>query len=107
MDPMSTIPVMPTANPARYIAPTILAVVLYVFVPSAPVGVLEDVFGSASFLSFREHGGVSLLPPMEGQRVIGEVAGPSLAGQQAAVTSLHVASAGHVTKNSYASVRRM
>jgi len=42
---------MPTANPARYIAPTILAVVLYVFVPSAPVGVLEDVFGSASFLS--------------------------------------------------------
>jgi hypothetical protein len=29
---MSTIPVMPTTNPARYIAPTILAVVLYVFI---------------------------------------------------------------------------
>src|SRR5918995_6909041 len=32
MDWMSTIPVMPTTNPARYIAPTILAVVLYVFI---------------------------------------------------------------------------
>src|SRR5215210_3430814 len=68
MDWMSMIPVTPTANPARYIAPTILAVVLYVFVPSAPVGVLEDVLGSASF---HEHGCVSLLPPMEGQRMVG------------------------------------
>src|SRR5215210_4002148 len=49
MDWMSTIPVMPTTNPARYIAPTILAVVLYVFFPSL-FGLLEDVPSSASFL---------------------------------------------------------
>src|SRR5215218_6792281 len=51
MDWMSTNPPIPTTNPARYIAPTIFAVVLYVFIPSAPVGVLEGVFGSASFRS--------------------------------------------------------
>src|SRR5215210_8059181 len=57
--------------------------------------------------SFGEHGCVSLLPPMEGQRGVGEVAGPGLEGAQVAVLCLHVASAGHVTKTSYSGVRRM
>src|SRR5215218_3673363 len=58
--------------------------------------------------SFREHSCVSLLPPMEGQRVVGgEVASLGLEGEQVAVLCLHVASAGHVTKKSYSCVRRM
>src|SRR5215212_9662107 len=58
-------------------------------------------------LSFREHGGVSLLPPREGQRVVEEVADPGLEGEQVATLPLHVASAGHVTKSAYSCVRRM
>src|SRR5215211_2995680 len=71
-DWMSTFPPMPTTNPARYIAPTILAVVLYVFIYSSLLGLLMAVFSSASFLfPSREHGCVSFRPPMEGQRVGG------------------------------------
>src|SRR5215210_1768074 len=57
--------------------------------------------------SFGEHGCVSLLPPMEGQRVAGEVAGPGLEGAQVAVLCLHVASIGRVTIVSYSFARRM
>src|SRR5215217_7973251 len=71
-DWMSTFPPMPTTNPARYIAPTILAVVLYVFIYSSFLGLLMAVFSSASFLfPSLEHGCVSFRPHMERQRVGG------------------------------------
>src|SRR5215208_2231836 len=71
-DWISTFPPMPTTNPARYIAPTILAVVLNVFIYSSLLGLLMAVFSSASFLfSSLEHGCVTFLPPMEKQRVGG------------------------------------
>src|SRR5215211_1537557 len=108
MDWMSTIPPMPITSPATYTIPTTLAVVLYVFIYSSLLGLLMAEFSSASFLfSSREHGCVSFLPPMEGQRMVGEVAGPHLEGEQVAVLCLHAASAGHVTKSAYSCVRRM
>src|SRR5215211_3051805 len=81
MDWMSASPPMPTTNPARYIAPTIFAVVLYVFFFPSLFGLLMDMFCFVNTVASPSS------RPGKGRGWL-EVAGPSLEGRQVAILRL-------------------
>src|SRR5687767_5365432 len=88
MDWMSASPPMPTTNPARYIAPTIFAVVLYVFFSPSLFGSPMDMLSSASILfCFINTVASPSFHPGKGRGWL-EVAGPSLEGGQVAILRL-------------------